>query len=330
MSLKKIAEMTGVSVSTVSRVLNNKSFNCASEAVKEKIWAAAREINYVPNETARNLKLGASAAAKAPVRSLAVILGRFDSLKKDPFFDELYRTVEEEVFAKGSVISSFLTAGECSGHALPKADGFLILGRCPEELLGRIRRITGNIAAIDRNPTDFEIDEVICSGRKAAGLAMDYLIKKGHRKIGYIGDCSYETRYVGYCDSLIKNNLPMDYSLIFPTDQTEAAGYPAMQKLLADHACTAVLCANDATALGAARALQETAGRKKSPDTVDLISIDNIQAAGEVSPLLTTVNIPQKEMGRMAVKLLLDRIAHGHTETVRAEFPPRLVKRESC
>lgn len=333
MSLKKIAEMTGVSVSTVSRVLNNKSFNCASEAVKEKIWAAAREINYVPNETARNLKLGAAVPAKAPVRSLAVILGRFDSLKKDPFFDELYRTVEEEVFAKGSVISSFLTAGECTGSTLPKADGFLILGRCPEALLGRIRRITGNIVAIDRNPTDFEIDEVICSGRKAAGLAMDYLIKKGHRKIGYIGDCSYETRYVGYCDSLIKNNLPMDYSLIFPTDQTEVSGYPAMQKLLAGHSCTAVLCANDATALGAARALREAAGRagrKKSPDTVDLISIDNIQAAGEVSPLLTTVNIPQKEMGRMAVKLLLDRIAHGHTEMVRAEFPPRLVKRESC
>lgn len=326
MSLKKIAEMTGVSVSTVSRVLNNKEYNCASADVKDKIWAAAKEIHYVPNESARNLQKGNQIAAPKPARQLAVILGRFDSLQRDPFFLELFRSVEQEIFAGGCVMSDFCTAGDLQNKKLPKAEGYIILGRSSEHLLKKMKKSTKNIIAIDRNPTDFEIDEVICDGKEAAALAMDYLIEKGHEKIAYIGDCSYETRYVGYCNSLIQHRLPLDYSSVYPTDQTTDAGYTAMKKLLERDAVHAVLCANDATALGAVRAL----GKYRKKPNIDLISIDNIQAAEEVSPLLTTVNIPKKDMGKMAVKILLDRMNHGHTETMRVEFPPRLIRRESC
>lgn len=326
MSLKKIAEMTGVSVSTVSRVLNNKEYTCASPDLKDKIWAAAAEIHYVPNESARNLQRGSRLETPRPQKKLAVILGRFDSLKKDPFFAELFRSVDQEIFASGCVLSDFLSAADVQAKKLPTADGFIILGRSPEPMLSAIKQKTKNIIAIDRNPTDFQIDEVVCDGKEAAALAMDYLVGKKHEKIAYIGDCSLETRYVGYCDSLIRRRLPLDYSLVCPTDQTEASGYEAMKKLAANPSVSAVLCANDATALGALRALREA--RKTA--SIDLISIDNIQAAEEVSPLLTTVNIPKKDMGKMAVRLLLDRIAHGHTEIMRIEFQPRLIRRESC
>lgn len=326
MSLKKIAEMAGVSVSTVSRVLNNKEYNCASADVKDRIWAAAKEIHYVPNESARNLQRGNQISAPKPARQLAVILGRFDSLQRDPFFAELFRSVEQEIFASGCVISDFCTAADLQNKNLPQADGFIILGRSSEHLLKKIEKNTKNIIAIDRNPTDFEIDEVICDGKEAASLAMDYLIGKGHEKIAYIGDCSCETRYVGYCDSLIQRRMPLDYSFIYPTNQTEDSGYAAMEQLLERGMVHAVLCANDATALGAVRALGDC---RKAPG-IDLISIDNIQAAEEVTPLLTTVNIPKKDMGKIAVKILLDRINHGHTETMRIEFPPRLIRRESC
>lgn len=326
MSLKRIAEMTGVSVSTVSRVLNNKNYNCASADLKNKIWAAAEKIHYVPNENARNLQRGKQKAPAHPARKLAVVLGRFDSLTKDPFFAELFRSVEQEVFANGCILSDFFTAGEFRKREIPHADGFIILGRSSESFLSGIQKITRNIVAIDRNPTDFEIDEVICDGQEAASLAMNYLIGKGHEKIGYIGDCSYEVRNVGYCDSLIRRRLPLDYSSIYPTDQTEEAGYQAMKQILERGELQAVFCANDATALGAVRAFAE----EKLKPRMDLISIDNIQSAQEVSPLLTTVNIPKEDMGKMAVKILLDRINHGHTEMMRVEFPPRLIRRESC
>lgn len=327
MSLKKIAEMTGVSVSTVSRVLNNKEYNCASEEVKKKIWKAAEEIQYVPNESARSLKMG-GAGNNVTTLKLAVILGRFESLNDDPFFTELYRCVEQEAFANGCTITGPFVQSDISKKAFPTVSGFIILGRSQTELLEALKKKSKNIIAIGRNHTSFEIDEVICDGRHAAVAAMDYLIEKGNKNIAYIGDCSYENRYVGYCDTLIKHNLPMDYSNIFSTDQTTATGYIAMKQLMENNTVDAVFCANDATAIGALKAYKERGRRGRKH--LDIISIDNIKAAEEVSPLLTTVHVPTEDMGKMAVKILIDRINKGHTENLRVELPSRLIKRESC
>ncbi len=326
MSLKKIAEMTGVSVSTVSRVLNKKDYNCASQAVKKKIWEAARELHYVPNENARNLKMGGGNAQRQK-RRLAIVLARVESLTSDPFFEELFRSVEQEVFARGCVTGPVLTAEEAFKKN-PQADGLILLGRCRERTLLNIKEKNKNIVAIDRNPTPFFIDEVICDGKEAAAKAMDYLIKKGYRKIGYIGDCSYENRYVGYCDSLIKNGIPMNYSYICPTTQTEEEGIRAMNRLMEQTDLEAVFCANDITAIGAMRAYK--GNKSKSRRKIGIISIDDIRAAGDTELLLTTVHIPQEDMGKMAVKILLDRIEKGHAEMLRVEFQGRLVRRESC
>ncbi len=349
MSLKKIAEMTGVSISTVSRVLNNRDYNCASEELKDKIWAAAKEISYVPNESARNLKLGNETRHAVPVRNLTIILERFASLDDDPFFRELFRSVEQEAFACGCTISSvcFLEP-DISALRREKADGYIVLGRSSSQFLQRLKKISRNIVSISRNPTQFEVDEIICDGRAAAVCAMEHLISKGYQRIAYIGDCSYEDRYVGYCDTLIRNGLPMDYAAIFPTDQTAESGCVAMKKLLEAKSdiIEAIFCANDATAIGALQGWHEyltDAGRagndiSASGPTVHknagrmpaLISIDNIKAAEEVTPALTTVHVPHEDMGKAAVKVLLDRIQRGHTEKLRVEFPSRLVVRESC
>ncbi|MCD7708768.1 MAG: LacI family transcriptional regulator [Clostridiales bacterium] len=326
MSLKKIAEMTGVSISTVSRVLNNKDYNCASAELKDKIWDAARSIHYVPNESARNLKLGQKPNDAKKSYLLSVVLERLPSLDDDPFFRELFRSVEQEVISSGCAVGEIYTPQNLSRQTKLSGDGFIILGRSTPETLERIKKVTKNIIAIDRNPTQFELDEVVCDGRQAAVLAMEYLIEKGDKKIAYIGDCSYENRYVGYCDTMIKNRLPMDYSMVVQTDQTARTGYEAMKKLLENRDVEAVFCANDATAAGALLALRKFAGKRK----LDVISIDDIEIAQQTKPLLTTVHIPHEAMGKMAVKMLIDRIRKGHSENIRIEFPSRLVKRESC
>ena len=129
--------MTGVSVSTVSRVLNKKDYNCASQAVKKKIWEAARELHYVPNENARNLKMGGGNAQRQK-RRLAIVLARVESLTSDPFFEELFRSVEQEVFARGCVTGPVLTAEEAYKNN-PQADGLILLGRCRERTLLNIK-----------------------------------------------------------------------------------------------------------------------------------------------------------------------------------------------
>ncbi len=331
MSLKKIASMVGTSVSTVSRVLNNTSSTCASRDLQDRIWEAAREIGYLPNEAARQLRKSGKETASG--LHISILLARITSLEKDLFFSELFRNLEVELMKQHTLIDHVIYADETFSQNLSASDGVIILGRCSQKLLTHITGQNKNVVAIWRNPMNFNVDEVICDGQKASELAMRHLISCGHKKIAYIGDCSYESRYIGYCNMMIQNHMPMDYSLIKQTDQTKEKAETALYELLEQKASgrsdfTAILCANDSTAIHVLKLLRRE--KKKVRDSISVISIDNVEESQNTQPLLTTIHIPRSEMAHMAVNLLLDRIAKAHEETVRIEFPCRLILRDSC
>lgn len=332
MSLKQIAEMVGTSVSTVSRVLNQTSPTCASGELQNKIWAAARETGYRPNEAARKLRKADYGDARA--FHISIVLARIASLEEEPFFAELFRDLEAELFKQNVTVDGVVYTKESVSQDLSRSDGVVILGRCSHQLLKRIVSQNSNIVGIWRNPTDFDVDEVVCDGKKAAELAMQYLLSLGHQRIAYIGDCSFESRYVGYCDMLIRSNLPMDYRLIKQTDQSRAQAETAFRELLRQRMegeidFSAVFCANDNTAVKVLEILRKS---KKilHKEQISVISIDDIEEAQSTEPYLTTIHIPRREMAHMAVLLLLDRMAKGHVEIVRNEFPCRITQRSSC
>lgn len=331
MSLKKIAEMTGVSPSTVSRVLNHTSPSCASKELQDKIFEAARSIGYRPNENARMLRKQnvQNTNQKENVHHISIILARIRNLKDDPFFYELFRCLEEELFKSRVAVDQVIYADDEPVSNITKSQGIIILGRCSQKLLGHILAQTKNVIGIWRNSMDYKLDEVVCDGRKAAELAMEYLISLGHKNIAYIGDCSYESRYIGYCNSFINHHIPLNYEWIRQTDQTGEAGGAAFQDLLnKSDDFTAVFCANDVTAITVLHCIQ-TLGRKLKRK-ISVISIDDIEESQNTTPYLTTIHIPRAEMAHMAVTMLIDRMEKKHTEAVRIEFPCRMMKRDSC
>lgn len=323
MSLKSIAEMCGVSVSTVSRVLNKAPGPCASPEVRERVWRAAQETGYAPNRTAQALRRG---EPERPALRIAIVTARTLLLETDPFFYDLYMSIQSELCRCGCAFFRRDISGG-TGEELEPCDGMVILGRCAPEMIDRLREISPNIVGVWRNPTEYAVDEVVCDGKKAAANAVEYLISRGFRRIAYIGDCSYESRYVGYCETLIRSNLPINYPLVFPTGQTRSEGREAMERIIAHGEADAVFCANDITAAGALDALQ--AIRRHRPK-IAVISIDNIELSRQTRPMLTTINIPRGDMAHMAVQVLTDRVAGGHSEKLRVEFPCRLIKRKSC
>ncbi len=356
MSLKKIAELADTSVSTVSRVLNTPGHTCNTPGLAEKIWELAKELNYLPNTSARSLRLGTQETT--PPFTVDFFLTRFDSIDKDPFFQELFQYIKEELFQTGCLLGDILTSvdilalektarpkelipyrssekviSEQAGHSgtfIPqKANaGLIILGKCPQELVPVVTNRYSCVAGIDRNPTDYAYDEVVCNGTVAAEKAMEYLISLGHKNIAYIGDCTYETRYIGYYQALLNHKIPMNYQNIHPTNQTEEEGYQKMEQILQSlERPSAIFCANDGTALGVLRALKK---HKKRGYLPSIISIDNILHSQNTSPMLTTIDIPKREMGHLALSLLLDRKKEAHKEHVRIELPCRLIIRESC
>ncbi len=329
MSLKKIAEMVGTSPSTVSRVLNGKSPTCASAELQKKIWSAAQETGYQPNEHARALQAGSAQASGNSRLKVSVLFSRYRELNSDPFFEDLLNCLKAELYRQGVWMDQLIGGEENADLSFQQVDGVIMLGRCSQNLMRRVQKKNRNLVGIWRNSMGFHVDEVICDGKKAAEMAVSYLISLGHEKIAYIGDCSFEDRYVGYCNTLIQHNIPINYALIKATDQTRGKGEEAMRALLSGTApFTAVFCANDITAVG----VMEELKKEKPPgkQSISVISIDDIEELCNIEPYLTTIHIPRQEMAHMAVQLLLDRIHRGHCEKVRIEFPCRIVQRDSC
>ncbi|MCR4740296.1 MAG: LacI family transcriptional regulator [Lachnospiraceae bacterium] len=332
MSLKKIAQMTGSSVSTVSRVLNDPETSAASKERKEQILDAARQIGYIPNKEARNLRLSKTSEEPKPLR-FSIVFSRIPNLDADPFFNELFKNLEHDIFERGALTDQVLFSDDKVGKDLSLCDGVIVLGRCGENMLNRIRELNQNIVGIWRNSMHYRIDEVICDGKKAAETAMEHLFSLGHSRIAYIGSCSNESRYDGYCESIIRRGLPLNLNLVRQTKQTAPDAKPAFSSLMAgrdsdDGYFSAVFCANDTTAISV---LEELKKEKKSVrEQISVISIDNLYEAQNTDPMLSTIDIPRKEMSHLAISLLIDRIGRGHTNPVQIEFPCRLINRGSC
>lgn len=336
MSLKKIAHLANTSVSTVSRVLNHPDYKCKDPELEKRIWQIAREIKYTPDTNAKALKSGSYKKNKNPL-TFDIFLTRFPSLSKDLFFSELFEALQKEMLQQECVPGKFFTLPDITSMINNKSafsvtdehsDGLIILGKCPSELIAPLRSHYHHLIGIDRNPTDFVYDEVICSGTAAASTAMDYLISLGHKKIAYIGDCSYEARYVGYYQSLISHNLPLDYSNIYPSSQTREEGMQIMQLILQKKELpSAIFCANDSTALGVYDCLRQ---HRKKGYVPSVISIDNIREAELNNPSLSTIDVPKEDMAHYAILLLKDQIRGKHKNSVRIELPCHLIVRESC
>lgn len=344
MSIKKIAEKAGVSPATVSRVLNNPNYKCSVPGLRDKIWKTAIEMNYVPNEAARNLKKGVS-AKQEKTWYINILMTRTDSSTTDPFFAELLRVIESEIHDKNCILSKvwymsvFSDDRKCRRENLDrlidgmydevegKRDGLIIIGRCNKEALKKLNKKYKSVVSVNRNSTNYEVDEVLCDG-KIAAAAVEYLISLGHKNIGYIGQCHSEDRYNGYLETLKKYDLDVIPEYVIETKQTEAEGYEAMEKFFqSDDMPTGIYCANDISAIGMLKCLNKFRNRYYMPS---IISSDDIQEAQFTRPMLTTVSLPKEDMGKFALYLLLDRLKGGHSGIVRMELEGRLMIRNSC
>ena len=345
MSIKKIAEKAGVSPATVSRVLNNPNYKCSVSGLRDKIWKTAIEMNYVPNEAARNLKRGVS-AKQEKTWYINILMTRTDSSTTDPFFAELLRVIESEIHDKNCILSKVWYMSVFSddrkyrrenldrlvdgmyGEVDGKRDGLIIIGRCNKEALKKLNKKYKSVVSVNRNSTNYEVDEVLCDGKKIASAAVEYLISLGHKNIGYIGQCHSEDRYNGYLETLKKHDLDVIPEYVIETKQTEAEGYEAMEKFFqSDDMPTGIYCANDISAIGMLKCLNKFRNRYYMPS---IISSDDIQEAQFTKPMLTTVSLPKEDMGKFALYLLLDRLRGGHSGIVRMELEGKLVIRNSC
>ena len=331
MSIKDVARAAGVSPSTVSRVVNSGDDSAASTETRQRIWNAVREQGYTLNQNARSLRRPGPKTVATANRDIDCIYARTAGPHIDPFFTLLMHEVEVEALNYGYHLRYQFSMEDYAGEKLPHsgAASAIVLGRAGESTIRLLMKTYRNLICAGLQERDFAVDQVLCSGYCAAETCVDYLSSLGHKRICYLGETVDEQRFEGYLHAMERIGITDVRELALEASFSPAGGHDAVQALLErGTAFTAILCANDMLAVGALKALKEH--HLRVPRDVSLIGINDMETVRYLDPMLTTVAIPVDEMGKIAGKLLIDRIEGGHNIPVKAILPYQLIVRESC
>lgn len=326
-TIKDVAKEAGVAISTVSNVLNG--VDIVSEEKKQKVLAAVEKLKYVPNMNAKFLKSNKKNT-----------IGLFLPSVQGDYYRMLIQAVHLQCKIKGYLLNIFIsnenTSDEIYGMIISSGvEGAIVLNeRLHDEYIGRIAQTKLPIVFIDREYKGDGMSSVTIDNVEGASMAVEYLIKQGHRRIGYIhGIYNYddEARYDAYVNVLKKYNLPLDENIILRAYFEEAVAYSEMRVILLKgiEMPDAFFCANDEMAIGCVRAIKDNG--HSVPDEVSVIGFDDIIISSYCKPALTTIHSPVTELGTVSVNEIIRLMsAEEVSEGKIMKLKPSLVVRDTC
>ena len=326
-TIKDVALLSGVSVATVSRVINNSPK--ASQASRDAVFKAMHELNYHPNANARAL-------AHQNNETLGLIVADVS----DPFFGTMVKAVEQVAQATGNflLIGNGYHDAAKEKHVIEQLIGHRCSGlvvhakMLPDEELIQMMSYVPGMVIINRIVPGFESRCVALDDRYGSWLATRHLIQEGHKKIGFL--CSNhqisdsQDRLQGYLDALQEHNIPVDERLISRGSPDELGGEAAMTELLSrGQQMTAVVCYNDSMAAGALSVLSDNG--IEVPQELSLVGFDDVLISRYLRPRLTTVRYPIIAMATQAAELAIALAKGGPLPQTTHMFSPILVRRHS-
>ncbi len=311
MSIKDIAQKTGLSVSTVSRVINNKPG--ISKDTRELVNSAIKKYHYIPNMVARNLinrktnTIGVIIPDMSEIYFSRIVKGIDHTLSKNGY--TMILCDSNESAEKEHKLISVLTEKQVDGIILATV-------RADHQLEAETRLWNIPLCFIDNTPSSYNrhYNSVSLDNIMASHLAMEHLYKLGHRKIAAIfGKQSESTgmeRYQGFCQAVQSFGLELNDSLVRFGDFKEQSGYDAAVSLLSSgQKFTAIYIASSQMTYGAIHAFREK--KITIPDDLSLVGFDVRDDNKLYCPTITTILQPEQSMGEMAAKLLVDNIENS-------------------
>jgi LacI family transcriptional regulator len=328
-SIKDIAKLAGMSPSTVSRVLNNRTY--VKPAIREKILALVQQMGYVPNHAARSMVLNRSFTVGV------IVPDTFNMFQR-----ELFSTIEHDVEELGLHTHFFFVKSEADSELQcvrrlksEKLDGIIVMMELGEaaffeylENLGIPVVLFGTFLQPNLPFSSFLIDE-----EEAGFDATQYLLGLGHTRIGivYGGGTNFgKLRLAGFRKALLKAGIEWDEGAVenVPNFTSEAGRDAALALFERRLDLTALFAVTDDLAIGAMRGLFERG--LKVPADVSVIGFDDLDISRYLAPGLTTIHQPVTEIGKKIVKVLQQLISGEADGNNRFIFSHRLVERESC
>jgi LacI family transcriptional regulator len=327
-SIYDVARESGVSVFTVSAVVNNKSH--VGKKLRERVEAAIRKLNYRPNLVARSLANRRTHTIGMIVPDIAnpffpmVVRGAEDAAQKHGY--NLLLCNSDDTLDKEERAVELLLSKRVDGILLTKAAGDF---RPP--LRHMINEVGIPFVLVMRTYPKLTKDAVITDDYQGAYDAVCHLARAGRRRIGLISGplkiSNAMARWQGFHDALKAQGLPFEKELVVEGDYRIESGFRAGHALLS-HQPDGIYVANHLMTVGLLKAAEEMG--LKCPDDFGLVSFDDYPWLGVFHPKLTTVELPKHQLGYDAAELLIQRISGSRTKPVVHKLQPELRIRESC
>ncbi|MBA2266387.1 MAG: LacI family DNA-binding transcriptional regulator [Chloroflexi bacterium] len=324
-TIDDVAARSGVSTATVSRVLSGSV--PARAATRERVLAAARELDYRPSSIARALK-------RQETRTLGLLVTDITN----PFYPQIVRAVEAAAHERGYGIV-LANGGDDAARELEhldllierRVDGIVIVSsRMTRRHAERLHRTAVPVVLVNDTVAGSGLPTVTTAHRRGARLAAEHLIQLGHQRIAHIGapadQAASGQRRQGVRDAMRRAGL--GEPLIAIGDGGVAGGAHAAEALI-DSDITGIVAYNDLTAIGALRALRRAG--IGVPEAVSVVGFDDIDLAAWTDPPLTTIRQPTEALGRWAVEHVADLLA-GHDDGLGISpvlLDPEIVVRDS-
>lgn len=328
-TLRDIASLTGFSINTVSRALNNKEE--VNTDTRTKILAAATQFGYRPNRLAKGLRSNKTGTIGIVVTDVA-----------NPFFSALVKGIARAARELDySIIlqdSDENYAGEEEAIQVllaEQVDGILITPvQSQQETIERLAKAHFPFVLVGRYFHDLDTNYVVPDDYQGGFIATDHLLKQGHRRIAMVNGplhiSSARERFQGFSDALAKYAIPVDKSLVSTGALTVEEGLDLARSILKRvPRPSAIVCYSDFVAFGVMQAIREIG--LSIPEDIAVVGFDDVRMASCLQVPLTTIQSPKEELGRQAMQLLVHRLEKDHHdgETDQRKLDVTLIPRES-
>jgi LacI family transcriptional regulator len=327
-SISDVARESGVSIFTVSAVVNNKSH--VGKDLRQRVEKAIEKLNYRPNLIARSL-------IKQKTQTIGMVVPDI----ANPFFPLVVRGAEDAAQSQGYNLllcnsDDTLKKEESAIELLlsKRVDGILLTkasGDFSEPLQKTIKEVNIPFVLVMRTYPTLTRDAVISDDYQGAYDAVCHLARAGRRRIGLISGplkvSNAKERWRGFREALRVNKLPYDPDLMVEGDYRIESGFRGGHALLSRRP-DGIYVANHLMTIGLLKAVEEMG--LKCPDDFGLVSFDDYPWLGVFHPRLTTVELPKRQLGSEAAELLIRRIGGDETKPVLKKLQPELRIRESC
>src|SRR4030065_914247 len=331
-TIKDIAKKAGVSIATVSFVINKTK--PISKETKNRVERTIKSLNYYPSKSARSLVTGNTG-------NIGFILTDDHFLRTEPFYTRIFLGTEFEARSEGyyilltSIRSDFNKEDILPRFILNKSvDGIIIAGKIPHNLLERLSSYKLPTVFVDYIPPTNSYPLVLIDNIQGGLLATNHLINLGHKNIAFISSDishpSFSDRLNGYRQALESAKIPIKNNLIITNSnyQGRQAGFILANKIFTGNKeVTAVFAGNDAMAIGVMHYLNKKG--YKVPEDVSVIGFDDIEADLLLDPSLSTIRVPKIELGVEALKLLVNTLKNKKSLPKKILVPVELMIRES-